>query len=843
MSDIEAFITKENVKLDNLVSGLSFRQRAILYPKIVEIRYLLNLLKSPDLTRQQKQEIKDDVEAATDEATDESKAEQLREASNFSITRKILPTTDTIPMDTRENALMAKASSFYSENNGDKTLTDEYLKDNNIPFSVDDELSTSEGLVLKGNGRPDQIRVAYRGSKINNLGDWISNAQVAVGSEDKAFLGFDRFNDTYKQIDNIKTKYDVLPELLTGHSRGATLAMTAGNRYGIDTETFNPFLGQSLLHTQTSSANHKLWRTTEDLPSLAAGFKQQTDNYTINSVRPLEKNTGVLNSHRLDNFTDAGKRSTEDIHHSLAQNVSKTAAKQMESLQLLQIKDYLEDRPIGQYAMPDSMAVKEKIDAKGVLNDDHYDVDKMKALRKRTDEALARLRSGLDEMGAPRLPTQADLDRAYDELEPLDFEPDPTFVEGTDPLLHRYMGDINNIRYGPSHSRIQDQLLTDLGVTRQQRTEEDIMRGFDGIEEPDIDPDEIPPDLLEFEEPTEEKTFIDFLRKFDPNEVSPDGKLTTNRIHQGSKHYKLWKAAGGKVTDEEEAMMSEHASDRDAFPLQLKESEVKELAASEPEERQGLFDEFHQDNLDAIKAMDKHVSLPNEQGGRTSVYDGIRGGLNPMAVGIGLIAGQSANTLIDKLDPDKKIPEEGRQALGGALGSIAGETAISTLGGTALTLAGTGAAGVAGAGGSLAAYETYKGLKEEGASDFTATVGSGAAGGFTSGALLSAATAGGLLGAEAAAPLDLETAGLASLAAGGVGASIGAGAYALTQGKQYLDKKFSDAGFGETGTEVASDALLGSAVGTAILPGIGTVAGAAAGSLYGLASEAFSKIF
>ena len=89
MSDIEAFITKENVKLDNLVSGLSFRQRAILYPKIVEIRYLLNLLKSPDLTRQQKQEIKDDVEAATDEATDESKAEQLREASNFSITRKI----------------------------------------------------------------------------------------------------------------------------------------------------------------------------------------------------------------------------------------------------------------------------------------------------------------------------------------------------------------------------------------------------------------------------------------------------------------------------------------------------------------------------------------------------------------------------------------------------------------------------------------------------------------------------------------------------------------------------------------------------------------------------------
>jgi hypothetical protein len=299
MSDIQQFINAENVKLDNLESGLSFRQRAALYPKIVEIRYLLNLLKSPDLSKKQKEEIKDDVEKATDSAADESKAEQLREASNFAITRKIRPTTETIPMETRDNAIMVKASRIYSENNGDKTMTDEFLKDNNIPFSVDDELSTGEGLVLKGNGRTDQIRVAYRGSKINNLGDWISNAQVVQGSEDKAFMGFDRFNDTYKQIDNIKTKYGVLPELLMGHSRGGALAMTAGNRYGIDTETFNPFLGKNLLHTQTSSANHKVWRTTEDLPSLGAGFKQQTDNYTINSIRPLQDNSDILKAHRL----------------------------------------------------------------------------------------------------------------------------------------------------------------------------------------------------------------------------------------------------------------------------------------------------------------------------------------------------------------------------------------------------------------------------------------------------------------------------------------------------------------------------------------------------------------
>ena len=69
-------------------------------------------------------------------------------------------------------------------------------------------------------------------------------------------------------------------------------------------------------------------------------------------------------------------------------------------------------------------------------------------------------------------------------------------------------------------------------------------------------------------EPTEEKTFIDFLRKFDPNEVSPDGKLTTNRIHQGSKHYKLWKAAGGKVTDEEELVRWPGVTDQRTLLMQ-----------------------------------------------------------------------------------------------------------------------------------------------------------------------------------------------------------------------------------------------------------------------------------
>ena len=53
MSSIDKFVKNENLKLYNLQSNMTFSERIRLSPKIAEIRFLLNLLKTADLTKKQ----------------------------------------------------------------------------------------------------------------------------------------------------------------------------------------------------------------------------------------------------------------------------------------------------------------------------------------------------------------------------------------------------------------------------------------------------------------------------------------------------------------------------------------------------------------------------------------------------------------------------------------------------------------------------------------------------------------------------------------------------------------------------------------------------------------------
>jgi len=71
MSDINKFVKDENLKLYNLQSNMKFSERIRLSPKIAEIRFLLNLLKTADLTKEQKDDIKEDIEKATDKASED----------------------------------------------------------------------------------------------------------------------------------------------------------------------------------------------------------------------------------------------------------------------------------------------------------------------------------------------------------------------------------------------------------------------------------------------------------------------------------------------------------------------------------------------------------------------------------------------------------------------------------------------------------------------------------------------------------------------------------------------------------------------------------------------------
>jgi len=339
MSDINKFVKDENLKLYNLQSNMKFSERIRLSPKIAEIRFLLNLLKTADLTKEQKDDIKEDIEKATDKASEDSQAEKEREELAFAVTPRVKANKTEVPELVRKKALMVKASTIYHDNGQDADGVNDFLKDNDINFSVDEALSTPEGLVIYENDNPQNVKIAYRGSKMNNIGDWTSNAKILVGQEETNYLNDDRFNETYDQINRVKEIRGVTPSEFVGTSRGANMAITAGDKFGVDTTTFNAFLGKNLVHSNESSAFHNLWRTTVDMPSLGLGFKNNTNNYDINSIKPLSKYTTPKGIHTLDNFIDTDSSRSGNLEK-LNQQMQSATKRHAEAHQIADIANF-----------------------------------------------------------------------------------------------------------------------------------------------------------------------------------------------------------------------------------------------------------------------------------------------------------------------------------------------------------------------------------------------------------------------------------------------------------------------------------------------------------------------
>jgi len=849
MSDINKFIKDENTKLYNLQSNMKFSERIRLSPKIAEIRFLLNLLKNSDLSESQKEEIKDTIEKATDKAQDESASEREREELGFSVTSRIRPNIDSIPPEVRQKALMVKASTLYHDNNQDADAVNDFLEDNDINFSVDDELSTPEGLVLYEKDNPDNVKIAFRGSKMNNLGDWVSNAKILVGQEETDYLNNDRFTETYNQIDNVKAKYNVSPSEFVGTSRGGTLSISAGDRYGIDTTTFNAFLGKNLIHSSQSSAKHTMYRTTDDIPSIALGFKTNTNNYDIKTIKPLKKFKTPRQVHSLDNFIDTDSSRASNLDE-LTEEVFRTTQKHGEAVQVADVANFIEGKELTK--KPEDLyniGKKTKAASKNPLlghdvTDDLYDVKNTKIK---------------PEMYNP----QADIDDAYDLL-----------LEAGE--LNREVGDGGavfnpfnepqfegkfKLRDEPeSHTKIKQDLIDDLLNTNRTAPQEIEMRTFPAREKLFIK-ETGTANRIFLEEDTEapipksqnvfgetgdpfgkkDLTFTDYIKEFSPRDAK--GDVLSTRMNNNSRHVRIWKELGGEFTDKEQQHLDSIGDSGvdDDFKLSKKERQM--IYDATPEERQEILDNYHQDSLDAMKAVDKFSSVENLRGSRTLLSSDIAGAVNPLNIGIGLIAGSGASALINKIDPN--MPEVPKQALVGGLGNFVGEGAVSALSGTALGIAGGGAALLGGAAGGVAGYEAFKGLKEEGASDFTATTGAGAVGGLTT-----AFTSGLAAGALAGTPVDVETLGLASAGGALLGGTIGAASYVSTEEQKQLKDTFKKQGMTDLESDLASDSITGATIGAAggLLFGpvgslVGGVAGAGVGSLVALGGYVSGKIF
>ena len=917
MSDINKFVKDENLKLYNLQSNMKFSERIRLSPKIAEIRFLLNLLKTADLTKKQKDDIKEDIEKATDKAGEDSQAEREREALAFAVTPRVKANQTEVPPLVRKKALMVKASTIFHDNGQDADSVNDFLKDNDINFSVDEELSTPEGLVIYENDNPDNVKIAYRGSKMNNIGDWTSNAKILVGQEETNYLNDDRFNETYDQINKVKAKYNTTPSEFVGTSRGANMAITAGDKFGVDTTTFNAFLGKNLVRSNESSAFHTLWRTTDDMPSLGLGFKNNTNNYDINSIKPLSKYTTPKGIHTLDNFIDTDSSRSGNLEKLEANMMMKTM-KHGEAHQIADIANFKDG--VAPIEMPKDLyniGKKAKMANSSPLlghdiTEDLYNVENTNTS---------------PEMYNP----QADIDAAYNDLEnPAVDDPFPVEdVEG-DLFMKNFLQEaldvpasdleaqfqsLDTSDFNPK-SDIQQNLMDDLlNTNRTSTTAPEVeMQTFPRVTRPEKEIGQLPEGLqlgrqgrgsvamrsaaqdrdvmetrtieslaedglvaggnvIEESTPTsrfllendteapvpksenifgevgapfdkKDLTFTDYIKEFSPRDSVGD-KLST-RLHGNSRHVKIWKELGGKFTDEEQAHIDSIDTDvQDNFNLTQQERD--EIYNATPDERAEILDDYHQDSLDSMQTLDEYTSVQNGRGGKTVLTNEIGGGINPLNVGVGFIAGGLAaggvGALLKKYDPDMK--EVYKQSIVGAAGNLIGESAVLGLGGTLITAGGAGAALIGGAAGAAAGYGTYVGVEKLTGNDFAATTSAGAVGG-----LATAFTSGLAAGAIGAAPLDPETLGLASLGAGLLGGTIAAGTYAGTEEQKALKTKYTNQGMTDLESSLAADSLTGAtmgAIGGTIFGPVGTVVGgvlgAGVGSLIALGGFAAGKIF
>ena len=180
-----------------------------------------------------------------------------------------------------------------------------------IPESLISEL-------LYKNGK---ATISFRGSEspYKNLQDWNENAEHIMTTNDPTTSKYiKRLNELYEKVNEI---YDI--ELLSGFSKGGYGAITLGDKYNVETITFNPFINFANLRT-TKSNKHNIFNTTEDFASLLAHpLKIKNPNVNVNTLDPLLEYDSFRpdKTHHIDNFIKTDTRRASHSAHLFNQSI------------------------------------------------------------------------------------------------------------------------------------------------------------------------------------------------------------------------------------------------------------------------------------------------------------------------------------------------------------------------------------------------------------------------------------------------------------------------------------------------------------------------------------------
>ena len=355
MSDNIKFIEREKNEINNLLSGLNSRELDFLQNDITFINYLLSLLENPNLTPDKKKEIKKEITKDIDKLQDQTKQDQKENIGTYTFTSQIRPNTSEVDNATIDKAHMVKASSIVYDENGSFEKAQQYLDQNETGYNIDTELSNSDGLVLH-NPQTDDVKVSYRGTKFSNANDLYTDGLILTGYESrdiipdsiKNYIGEPKsqFDSALEQARAASTKYGSVPSEALGYSLGGAKAISVADRLGIPkSTTFNPFLGRNNVSDSPSSTEHTVWRTTQDIPSILVGFKNNHQNYTVKAINPHVDSLNPKRAHELSNFlTNTKKRAAGNLED-LSVDVARSSGRLGEAVKIANMKKYLRGEP------------------------------------------------------------------------------------------------------------------------------------------------------------------------------------------------------------------------------------------------------------------------------------------------------------------------------------------------------------------------------------------------------------------------------------------------------------------------------------------------------------------
>lgn len=839
-SDLKEFIRQEQVKLSNIQSGLTAQQRNTLLPKINQIRFLLRLLSNEGsvISDKDKKELENKIDDATSSAEKTARAEQVREASNVSLINRIRPNVDAVPELTRQKAVMVKASALF-DTAGDKNSVNEFLENEGVDYKVSDRVnSTGESLVLENKFDPTDVKVAFRGSKMNNLQDWISNAKMAVGQEQIIFMGEkDTIGEARAKVQEVESVYGNKANELLGHSRGGSMALNVGDAEGINTTTFNAFIGRNLTRASETAAQHTAWRTTEDMASIGLGFRQNQKNIKINVIRPAKDSLNPVDSHKLKNFTEKHTPALADdpnlIENLIKTNINEPVAKHAEAENIHRAISFKDDRGrILQSKDPYNSNAKARQTSGGIghnVNDpSNYQIgeqilalpapppnqspsvrarqkfvsnmskfNKQNVINKITTfEQAEKFLEDFNQDGSEKNPLTERLQKPKSKsLSDIDLK---TKIQSKQNIKENIKSTttpkeiIGSQLTPPPAEKVPDTLDNKLRTT--QKEYEGYLRRFNQeqtdprfMNRPAIDKisnltvENAKNNLMRLRQQRtaqrqseREPSFKDWVSEVKPNDIGTDGKLSNN-ITKNSKVANIWRKIGGKFTDDElDHLNSNPTSAGEEHNFSLEDDDIADLMSEDTKEgRHKIVKDYEQQVHDGIKNVDEMVSIEDGAGGKRTITGELTGGLNVINLGVGLGAAYTTDRVLNKIDPD--LDPTLKTGISGAISGGIGEAA-------ALTLSGAGA-GIAASGGLLLAPAVIAGATGNlvGKETYTGLKKIGAndfeatTGAGAAGGLAAGITAGGLLAALSAGGVVGATAAApADLETFGL-ASVGAG--------------------------------------------------------------------